>query len=165
MLQLNTIKAQPGSVRKNKRLGRGHGSGHGQTSGKGDKGQKARKSGQVRAGFEGGQTPLFRRLPKRGFTNNLRSETAILNLVTLETMDPKSLPEVSLESLEKAGVIRGAYDRLAVLGVGDVTKAFQIKAHKVSQSALEKIKKAGGNVEIVKFPKLIRKKASKKTKS
>lgn len=158
MLQLNTIKAQPGSVRDNKRRGRGAGSGLGGTAGKGHKGQKARSGGVVRFGFEGGQTPLYRRLPKVGFTNIHRRETAILNLSQLELLDAKSLPEISLQTLIEQKLIKKTSERLAILGMGEITKSFTIKAHRVSESAQEKIKKAGGTIEIVKPPRLIKKK-------
>src|SRR5579885_393211 len=101
MLKLNTIKAHPGATQKPKRLGRGQGSGHGPTAGKGDKGQLARSGGSVRPGFEGGQMPLYRRIPKRGFTNPGKRSIAILNLVDLEKLD-SSLKEVSLEALAAA---------------------------------------------------------------
>jgi large subunit ribosomal protein L15 len=149
MLKLNTIKAQPGATHKRKRLGRGAGSGHGQTSGKGDKGQLARTGGHVRPGFEGGQMPLFRRIPKRGFTNVLRRTSAVLNLFELEKLD---LKEISLETLTEAGEIKGRYDRLTILGTGELKKAFTVKAHRVSGSAQEKIQKAGGKVELIPIP-------------
>src|SRR6185436_17476958 len=101
MLRLNTIKAQPGATQKRKRLGRGSGSGLGPTAGKGDKGQLARSGGSVRPGFEGGQMPLYRRVPKRGFTNFARRTQAILNLCDLEKLDSSQLKEISLESLRE----------------------------------------------------------------
>ena len=149
MLQLNTIKAHPGATHRNKRLGRGAGSGHGQTSGKGDKGQLARSGGSVRPGFEGGQMPLYRRIPKRGFTNIQRRTIAIMNICDLERLDNKVFKEVSLETLVAANAIKGRYDRLTILATGELTKAFNIKAHKVSPAALEKITKAGGKVELL----------------
>ncbi len=152
MLQLNTIKAQPGSVQKKKRLGRGSGSGLGQTSGKGDKGQLARSGGHSRPGFEGGQMPLYRRIPKRGFKNFARRSNLILNLVDLEKLDQKSFPEVSLDALSAAQSFRGRYDRFTVLGTGELTKAFLVKAHRVSSGAVEKIQKAGGKVELLPIP-------------
>jgi large subunit ribosomal protein L15 len=152
MLQLNTIRAHVGATQKKKRLGRGQGSGLGQTAGKGDKGQLARSGGSVRPGFEGGQMPLYRRLPKRGFTNIHRRTTAILNLAVLNTLDPQAIKTVTLESLRAAGAIKGRFDRLTILGTGDVKKAFQIKAHKVTPSAQEKIEKAGGKIELIAIP-------------
>src|SRR5881227_1698955 len=102
MLRLNTIKAQPGSVQKRKRLGRGSGSGLGATAGKGDKGQLARTGGKVRAGFEGGQMPLYRRIPKRGFKNFARRTNAVLNIADLEKISTADIKEVSLETLSAA---------------------------------------------------------------
>src|SRR3954466_16145644 len=109
MLKLNTIRAHLGATHKTKRLGRGSGSGHGPTAGKGDKGQLARSGGSVRPGFEGGQMPLYRRVPKRGFKNVGRRSIAILNLSTLEKLDPKQFTEISLESLAQARELKGRY--------------------------------------------------------
>lgn len=152
MLRLNTIKAQPGATQSRKRLGRGAGSGLGQTAGKGDKGQLARSGGSVRPGFEGGQMPLYRRLPKRGFKNINRRTNAVINLWQLDELDPKAYPEVNLETLTGSNWIKGRYDRLTVLGTGEVKKAFVVKAHKVSPSAKEKIEKAGGTVQVIPTP-------------
>lgn len=152
MLKLNTIKAQVGANHKRKRLGRGSGSGHGPTAGKGDKGQLARSGGSVRPGFEGGQMPLYRRIPKRGFTNFARRSIAIMNLVDLEKLDSSQMKEISLETLTATNAVKGRHDRLAILGTGELTKAFHVKAHKVSPSAQEKILKAGGKVELVPIP-------------
>ena len=149
MLRLNTIKAHPGATTSRKRLGRGPGSGLGKTAGKGHKGQLARSGGHVRPGFEGGQMPMYRRIPKRGFTNIHRRSIAELNVSELERLDAKTFPEVSLETLVAANFIKGRYDRLHILGTGEVSKAFKIKAHKVTPLALEKIQKSGGNVEII----------------
>jgi large subunit ribosomal protein L15 len=149
MLKLNTIKAQPGSVQKRKRLGRGSGSGLGATAGKGDKGQLARSGGSVRPGFEGGQMPLYRRIPKRGFKNFARRTNAVLNVADLDKL---SIKDITLESLSEARVIKGRYDRLTILGTGEVTKAVTVKAHRVSPSAQEKITKAGGKVELLPIP-------------
>jgi large subunit ribosomal protein L15 len=163
MLTLNTIKAQPGATHKRKRLGRGSGSGHGPTAGKGDKGQLARSGGSVRPGFEGGQMPLYRRVPKKGFTNFGRRTIAVLNLCDLERFDAESLKEISLESLVQSNTIKGRYDRLTILGTGELTKAFSVKAHKVSPSAQEKIVKAGGKVEILPIPGKAKSKAKNTT--
>lgn len=152
MLQLNTIKAHPGATKKRKRLGRGSGSGHGPTAGKGDKGQLARSGGTSRPGFEGGQMPLYRRIPKRGFKNIQRRSNAILNVSDLERFDSRSLKEISLENLVTANKLKGRYDRLTILGTGDLTKAFSVKAHRVSPSAKEKIEKAGGSVSLIPIP-------------
>lgn len=152
MLKLNNIHAKPGATHKTKRLGRGSGSGHGPTAGKGDKGQLARSGGKVRAGFEGGQMPLYRRLPKRGFTNIHRRTNAILNVGDLERFDAKELKEISLDTLVKANKIKGRYDRLTILGTGEIKKSFTVKAHRISSSAKEKIEKAGGKVELIAIP-------------
>jgi len=152
MLRLNTIRAQKGATHKRKRLGRGSGSGHGPTAGKGDKGQLARSGGTSRPGFEGGQMPLYRRIPKRGFTNIARRSIAVLNLSDLETLNPAEFKEVTLESLVKSNKVKGRYDRLVILGTGEVTKGYHVKAHKVSPAAQEKILKAGGKVELIPIP-------------
>jgi large subunit ribosomal protein L15 len=162
MLKLNNIKAQPGSVTKRKRLGRGPGSGLGMTSGKGDKGQLARSGGSVRPGFEGGQMPLYRRIPKRGFNNMGRRTNAIVNVQDLERMDGK---EVSLETLLKAGLVKGRHDRLTILGTGNLSKALTVKAQRVSPSAQEKITKAGGKVELIPIPGSAPHSNKKKSKS
>ena len=149
MLTLNTIKAQPGATHKRKRLGRGSGSGHGPTAGKGDKGQLQRSGGHSRPGFEGGQMPLYRRLPKRGFSNSGRRSTAIINLCDLELL---KITEISLETLNEVREIRGRFDRLAVLGTGEIKRAITVKAHRISSSAVAKIEKAGGKVELIPIP-------------
>jgi large subunit ribosomal protein L15 len=151
MLQLNTIKAQPGATRNRKRLGRGSGSGHGPTAGKGDKGQLARSGGHVRPGFEGGQMPLYRRLPKRGFTNPGRRDEFAINLGDLGTL-PASVKEVTLATLGEAGIAKGRFDRLVILGNGEIKRAVAVKAHRVSASARAKIEKAGGSVELLAIP-------------
>jgi large subunit ribosomal protein L15 len=161
-LTLNTIKAQPGATHKRKRLGRGSGSGHGPTAGKGDKGQLARSGGSVRPGFEGGQMPLYRRIPKRGFTNIHRRTNAVVNVFDLEKLSPSDFKEISLESLTAANVVKGRYDRLTILATGELTKAFNVKAHRVSPTAQEKITKAGGKVELIPIPG---KKPAKKSKA
>ena len=147
MLQLNTIKAHPGATHRKKRLGRGAGSGHGMTSGKGDKGQLARSGGSVRPGFEGGQMPLYRRIPKRGFKNGNRRTQCVLNLSDLNKL---SLKEISLETL--AGAVKGRFDRLTILASGTLEKAVHVKAHRVSAAAQEKIKAKGGSVELLPIP-------------
>ena len=152
MLHLNTIRAQYGATHKRKRLGRGAGSGHGQTAGKGDKGQLARSGGSVRPGFEGGQMPLYRRIPKRGFTSLTRRTNAVLNIHDLEKLDATQLPEVTLETLIATKSIKGRYERLTILATGELTRAFNVKAHKISPAAQEKITKAGGKFEIIPLP-------------
>lgn len=151
MLKLNELKPQAGSTSQRKRLGRGSGSGLGPTAGKGDKGQLQRSGGSVRAGFEGGQTPLYRRLPKRGFTNVHQRNHAIMNLADLETKIPSELKELSLKVLQELGLAKRKAERLVILGNGNITRSFKIKAHRVSESAVQKISAAGGSVEIIKI--------------
>lgn len=144
MSLLASLKPKPGSTGYRKRVGRGHGSGLGGTSGKGHKGQKARAGGRVRWGFEGGQTPLMRRLPKFGFSNkNFRQEYDIFNLDQLERFGSEISPEV----LEKAGVLR--VGRVKILAKGKLTKAVTVRAHKFSQKAMDEIQKAGGKAEVI----------------
>jgi len=162
MLQLNTIKAHPGATHRKKRLGRGPGSGHGMTSGKGDKGQLARSGGSVRPGFEGGQMPLYRRIPKRGFKNIGRRTNAVLNLSDLNKLNAKDFKEVSLEALIEKNVIKGRFDRLTILAGGSIEKALRVKAHRISDAAQEKIKAAGGSFEILPVPGAQPRKTKKK---
>jgi large subunit ribosomal protein L15 len=144
MSLLKNLRPKTGSTGYRKRVGRGHGSGLGGTAGKGHKGQKARAGGRVRWGFEGGQTPLMRRLPKFGFSNkNFRTEYDIFNLGQLERFGSEVTPEI----LEKAGVLR--VGRIKILGNGKLTKAVNVKAHKFSQQALEAIQAAGGKAEVI----------------
>jgi large subunit ribosomal protein L15 len=150
MLKLNTLKPQVGSSSQRKRLGRGSGSGLGPTAGKGDKGQLQRSGGSVRPGFEGGQSPLYRRLPKRGFTNIHARNHAVINLADLETKIPSELKELNLKVMIELGLAKKNSDRLVVLGNGNITRSFKIQAHRVSESASKKIAAAGGSIEIVK---------------
>ncbi len=151
MLKLNTLKPQAGSHSQRKRLGRGSGSGLGPTAGKGDKGQLQRSGGSVRAGFEGGQTPLYRRLPKRGFTNVHARNHAVVNLADLETKVPAEFKELDLKVMKELGLAKKAAERLVILGNGSITRSFKIKAHRVSESANKKISAAGGSIEILNF--------------
>jgi len=167
MLRLNTIKKHPGATSARKRLGRGSGSGLGPTAGKGDKGQLARTGGSVRPGFEGGQMPMYRRIPKKGFTNIHRRTNAVVNLSELEKLG-KSIKEVSMQTLTEAGIVKGRHDRLTILATGDVKSAYVIKAHRVSGAAAEKITQAGGKVELIPIPvgiKREKKKSEKKAAS
>lgn len=149
MLTLNTIRTHQGARKRRKRIGRGQGSGHGATAGRGDKGQKARKSGNPRPGFEGGQSPLFRRLPKRGFKNYNHLATAIINLKDFRRIDISRYPEVTLDTLKEQGLAHPTAVRLAVLSVGELKSPFVIKADRFSKAALEKITKVGGKAEVV----------------
>jgi len=144
-MQLNTIKPAVGSTKNRKRIGRGVGSGHGKTATKGHKGQKARSGGSIKPGFEGGQMPMHRRLPKRGFTPLTRKVFALVNLCQLEVFEAGSV--VDAEALLKSGLISAVCDGVKVLATGDITRALTIKAHKFSASAREKIMAAGGTAE------------------
>lgn len=146
-MDLSNLQPAFGSHRNRKRIGRGHGSGTGKTAGKGHKGQKARSGGSVKAGFEGGQMPLQRRLPKRGFKSLHHTEYAVINLRDLELFETGSV--VDIEALGKAGLIGQLKDGVKVLGDGELTKALTVKAHKFSKSAETKIAAAGGNVEVL----------------
>jgi large subunit ribosomal protein L15 len=151
MLKLNELKPQAGSSSQRKRLGRGSGSGLGPTAGKGDKGQLQRSGGSVRPGFEGGQTPLYRRLPKRGFTNIHARNHVAINLSDLETKVPSDVKELNLKVLIELGLAKKNSERLVILGNGNLTRSFKIQAHRVSESANKKITAAGGSIEIVKI--------------
>ena len=148
MIKLEQLKPAKGSRSKNKRIGRGNGSGHGSTACKGNKGQIARSGGYHKVGFEGGQMPLQRRLPKFGFTNPFRKEYAVINLSRINILPNDK--DITPERLVELGVIKNSQiDRLKVLGTGDLTKTYTIKAHKFSETAVEKIKKSGGKAEVL----------------
>jgi large subunit ribosomal protein L15 len=145
-MRISDLAPEPGSRKNRKRVGRGPGSGHGKTSCKGHKGQKSRSGGGVKPGFEGGQMPLQRRLPKRGFTNIFQKKYSIINVGSLDKISESTItPEVLLEE----GLIKNTRDMIKVLGNGEVTKAFTVKAHAFSASAKEKISKAKGKVEVI----------------
>ena len=144
-MQLNTIKPAIGSTKNRKRIGRGVGSGHGKTATKGHKGQKARSGGSIKPGFEGGQMPMHRRLPKRGFAPLNKKVFALVNLCQLEIFEPGSV--VDAEALLSSGLISAICDGIKVLATGDLTRALTIKAHKFSASAREKIMAVGGTIE------------------
>ena len=146
-MKLHELKPAEGSRKVRNRVGRGIGSGNGKTAGRGHTGQNARSGGGVRLGFEGGQTPLFRRLPKRGFTNINRKEFAIVNLSTLNRFEDGT--EVTPELLLETGVISKLNDGVKVLASGAVEKKLTVKAHKFSSSAKEAIEAAGGSVEVI----------------
>ena len=146
-MNLHTLKPRPGSKHRVKRLGCGESSGHGKTSGKGSKGQKARSGGSLRLGFEGGQMPLIRRLPKRGFNNAaFKTNYAIVNLDVLNRFDNGAT--VDEKALLGEKLIRGNYHGVKILGTGELKKKLIITADKVSASAREKIEKAGGSVAL-----------------
>jgi large subunit ribosomal protein L15 len=144
-MNLHTLKPRPGSKHRVKRLGCGESSGHGKTSGKGHKGQKARSGGSIRLGFEGGQMPLIRRVPKRGFNNTaFKTVYATVNVEELNRFDDGTT--VDEKALIEAGLIRGNYDGVKILGNGELSRKLSIAADKVSASAREKIEKAGGSI-------------------
>ena len=144
-MDLNTLKPALGSTKNRKRIGRGPGSGHGKTSTKGHKGQKARSGGSIKAGFEGGQMPLQRRLPKRGFTPLDRIEYSVVNLNQLEVFDAGST--VDANALVSKGLIKNSSNAVKILGNGDLSKALKVAATKFSQSARDKIVASGGTFE------------------
>lgn len=147
-LRLEDLKPTPGSMKEPKRVGRGIGSGHGKTSGRGNKGQKARGSGKVHPWHEGGQTPLHRRLPKVGFNSFVHKEYAIVNLKTLEERFDAG-EEVTPERLLEMGVIRKIKDGVKILGDGELTKPLIVKAHAFSESAKKAIEAIGGRAEVI----------------
>ena len=144
-MKLDELKPQPGARKKTKRVGRGPGSGSGKTAGKGHKGQKARSGGVKGPGFEGGQMPLQRRIPKRGFTNIFRQEYAVVNLRDLAVMTGAITPE----TMKEQGLFKKIKAGVKVLGVGELKSALTIRAHKFSKSALDKIQAAGGKAEVI----------------
>jgi len=146
-VKLHELKPAEGSTKSRKRVGRGNGSGLGNTAGRGHKGQKARSGGGVRPGFEGGQMPMMRRIPKRGFTNIFKKEYTVINVSDLEERFENGA-EVSIESLYAAGLIKKVKDGVKLLGDGEITKALTVKVDKVSKTAAEKIVAAGGKVEV-----------------
>ncbi|HLK33904.1 MAG TPA: 50S ribosomal protein L15 [Terriglobales bacterium] len=143
---LSTVKAPRKASEKRKRVGRGMGSGMGKTATRGNKGQRSRSGSRLMRGFEGGQMPLHRRLPKRGFTNIFREEYAVVNLERLAGLGESTItPEV----LAKAGIVKKSAQRIKILGEGELRSALTVHAHKFSKSAQEKIAKAGGKVEVL----------------
>lgn len=146
-MKLGNLRATPGSVKKPKRLGRGAGSGKGKTSGKGHKGQKSRSGYKTKAYSEGGQMPLQRRLPKKGFTNPFRVEYQPVNLESLERLGKE---EVKLGDIYDASLARNRSQPVKILGGGEITKAINVSAHAFSKSAIQKIEAVGGKVEVVK---------------
>ena len=144
-IDLARLKSAPGARRKPKRIGRGPGSGHGKTATAGSKGQLSRSGPKQYVGFEGGQMPLHRRLPKRGFTNIFRKVYTVVNVGALQALDG----EITPERLVRDGIIKKLRDGLKILGDGELTKAIVVKAHRFSRSAVEKITKAGGRAEVL----------------
>ena len=147
-MDLSNLKPADGSKHSdNFRRGRGHGSGNGKTAGKGHKGQKARSGGGTRPGFEGGQMPLYRRIPKRGFTNINSKDIVGINVSALERFDDGA--EVTVETLVESGVVSNPRDGVKILGNGELTKKLTVKVNAFSASAKEKIEAAGGNFEVI----------------
>lgn len=147
-MKLDDLRSAPGAFKSRKRVGRGHGSGNVMTAGRGTKGQKSRSGGNVRPGFEGGQNPIYRRMPyKRGFKNPFRTEYEIVNLERLAELglaDP-----ITPDSLYERGVIRKSSALVKILGDGEIESAMHIRAHKFSATAREKIESAGGTAEVI----------------
>ena len=146
-MNLHELAPVMGSTHVNKRKGRGTGTGNGKTAGRGHKGQKARSGGKLRIGFEGGQMPLARRIPKRGFNNIFASKFAIVNVSDLNKFTDGTV--VDAELLKASGLVKKEYDGIKVLGNGELTAKLTVKAAKFSQSAVEKIEKAGGKAEVM----------------
>ena len=147
-MKLHSLQPAPGAVKTRKRVGRGVGSGLGKTSGRGQKGQNSRSGGGVRIGFEGGQSPLFRRLPKRGFSNaRFKTTYAVINLSDLDKFEDGAT--VTPELLKEMGLIKQSLDGIKVLGNGTLTKKLNVKAHKFSNVAKEQIEKLGGKAEVI----------------
>ena len=144
-MDLNNLRPSIGSTKNRKRIGRGTGSGHGKTATKGHKGQKARSGGSIKAGFEGGQMPLQRRLPKRGFTPLDRVVYSLVNISQLDVFDAGT--NIDSDALISKGLIKSNRFAVKILGNGDITKSLKVVAHKFSQSAKDKIVAAGGSVE------------------
>jgi large subunit ribosomal protein L15 len=145
-MNLSDLKPPPGQTKKGKRIGRGMGSGHGKTSTRGSKGQRAGTGFGQKRGFEGGQMPLHRRLPKRGFTNIFKKQFAIVNLGRLEKLEGDSF---NVDRLVALGVVKKLGDGLKVLGTGQLTRKITVEAHHFSKSALEKIENAGGSAQVI----------------
>lgn len=146
-MKLHELRAPEGSTKKPKRKGRGTATGQGKTAGRGMNGQNARSGGGVRLGFEGGQMPLTRRIPKRGFTNIFKKEWTILNVDDLNTFDNGA--EITPELLKEQGKIKKVIDGVKILGDGKLDKKVTVKAHKFSKTAVEKIEAAGGKAEVI----------------
>ena len=147
-MKLHELSPAAGATKEVKRIGRGHGSGHGKTAGKGHKGQWARSGGGVRPGFEGGQTALERRMPKRGFNNIFATEYTVINVADLEARF-ESGAVIDLDAMIDAGLVTKVLDGVKILGNGELTKSFTVKADKFSESAKAKIEAAGGKAEVL----------------
>jgi large subunit ribosomal protein L15 len=146
-MKLHELKPAEGSTKNRKRIGRGVGSGWGKTAGRGSKGHNARSGGGVRPGFEGGQMPLHRRLPKRGFTNIFKAEVAIVNVRDLKRFETGAV--VDEPALVRSGLVKGRHDGIKLLGQGEIKIPLTVKINAISHSAKEKIEAAGGSVEVI----------------
>lgn len=146
-MKLHELSPAPGSVRESKRIGRGHGSGQGKTAGKGHKGQKARAGRGMRPGFEGGQMPLQRRVPKRGFVNIFATRYATVNIGSLSAFEDGAV--VDTDALKAVGLVKKTYDGVKILGNGNVEKKLTVKAAAFSEAAKAKIEAAGGKAEVI----------------
>jgi large subunit ribosomal protein L15 len=146
-MKLHELRPAEGSTKNKKRIGRGTASGQGKSAGKGQKGQNSRSGGGVRLGFEGGQMPLYRRLPKVGFTNIWRKEYAVVNLSDLDVFEDGTV--ITIEVLKEAGLVKALKSGVKILGTGDISKSLTVQANKFSKSAAEKINAAGGKVEVI----------------
>jgi len=146
-MKLNDLSPAEGSRKSRKRVGRGPGSGHGKTSCKGHKGQKARSGASIGAGFEGGQMPLQRRLPKRGFTNHFKKIYDLININDLNVCEPNSV--INLDKLKELGFYKGAKDGIKLLGNGELAHPVEIQVNKASKEAIKKIEAAGGKIELI----------------
>lgn len=144
-MRLHELTPAKGSKKKPKRLGKGPGTGQGKTAGRGSKGFNSRSGGGVRPGYEGGQMPIHRRLPKRGFTNIFKKQYAIINLEDLARFEPGTIVDAS--AMIKTGLVKGRWDGIKLLGDGEINSSFTIKVNKASKRAIEKIEAAGGTVE------------------
>ena len=155
-MRLHDLKPRPGAKHRVKRLGCGESSGHGKTSGKGHKGQKARSGGSIRLGFEGGQMPLIRRIPKRGFNNT--AFAIVYAPVNLGDLDKLTITEIDETALRTIGLVNGNWDGVKILAKGELTKKITVKAHAISASAKAKIEALGGTVELI-VKRVVEKKA------
>ncbi len=147
MITLDSLRPFEGSVKKKKRVGRGPGSGHGKTACRGTKGQKSRSGAAIPPGFQGGQMPLYRQLPKRGFKNPFRKAFGVINVSTLNDLEYDDVIDVNL--LKSRGLVKKRDKYVKVLGSGDINKAVKLKVHAVSRTAREKIEAAGGTIELI----------------
>ncbi len=147
MITLDSLKPHSGSVKKKKRVGRGPGSGHGKTACRGTKGQKARAGASIPPGFQGGQMPLYRQLPKRGFKNPFRKTYGVVNVSVLSEIEYEDI--IDIDFLKAKGLIKKRDKYVKILGEGEISKPIKVKVHAISKSAREKIEKAGGTIELL----------------